>query len=66
MAPKTEAQKKAQKKYIQSVKRIGLYVTPEAFDAIQKAAQAAGMSVNEYAKKALAAQMSRDAQSAPL
>lgn len=65
MAPKTEAQKKAQRKYMQGVKRIGLYVTPEAFDAIQTAAKAVGMSVNEYTKKALAAQMARDAQSPP-
>ena len=58
--PKTEAQKEAQKKYMEKVRRIGLYVSPTEYDAIINAAKASGLSVNEYAKKALYAQMERD------
>lgn len=42
--------------------RIGLMVPKGQKKAIQDAAQTAGMSVNEYVKKAVAAQMERDAQ----
>lgn len=46
--------------------RIGLMVPKGQKDAIKAAAASKNQSVNQYIQNAVAAQMSRDAQSAPL
>lgn len=54
----TEAQKKAHIAYAKkSLKRIPLDVKKEYYDELEKAAKAAGESVNGYVKKAIEMRM---------
>lgn len=53
MAPKSDAQKKAQKNYIEKFARLEIRATPEERDIIQAHAAARGESVNEFIKRAI-------------
>lgn len=60
MAEKTEAQKRAQRKYMQSVATIQIRTTPEHRAAIQTHAEALGESVNGFINRAVSEAMERD------
>jgi len=58
--PKTEAQKKAQRKYMESVATIQIRTTAEQRDTIKTHAQARGESVNGFIARAIAEAMERE------
>ena len=60
MPEKTEAQKRAQKKYMQGVATIQIRTSADRRDAIKAAADAAGESVNVYINKAVDQRMKRE------
>ena len=60
MPPKTEAQKKAQKKYMENVATIQIRTTAQHLDAIKSHAEAQGESVNAYINKAIDQRMERE------
>ena len=60
MAEKTEAQKRAQKAYIEKFARIEVRISPNERDAIQAHAKAKGESVNTFIKRAILEAMERD------
>ena len=66
MPHKTEAQKRAQRKYMEGVATIQIRTTAERRATIQTAAAAAGQSVNAYINQAIDARMEApvDAQGA--
>lgn len=61
MPPKTEAQKKAQRKYMESVATIQIRTSAEQRDKIKGCADAQGESVNAYINKAIDQRMAREA-----
>lgn len=60
MPPKTEAQKKAQKKYMESVATIQIRTTQEQRDSVKAHAEARGESVNSFVNRAISETMERD------
>lgn len=58
--PYTEAQARAQKKYLESLGEIRVRTSKEQKAAIQAAAAAAGESVNVYALTAIEQRMERE------
>lgn len=60
MPPKTEAQKKAQKKYMENVATIQIRTTTEQRDTVKAHAEARGESVNGFINRAIAEAMERD------
>ncbi len=62
MPPKTEAQKKAQRKYMESVATIQIRTTVEHRDAIKAHAEARGESVNGFINRAIDHEMERDTE----
>lgn len=60
MPEKTEAQKRAQKKYMSSFVEIKVRVTPEKRTTIQEHAQAMGESATTFINRAVDSQMERD------
>lgn len=60
MASRTEAQKRAQKSYIEKFARMEIRVPPERRDAIQAHAEARGESVNGFINRAISEAMERD------
>ena len=60
MPPKTEAQKRAQQRYMASVATIQVRTTPEEREAIQAHAKAGGESVNGFIQRAIRETMERD------
>lgn len=67
MPPKTEAQKKAQRKYMESVATIQIRTSIDRRDSIKAHAEAIGTSVNGFINRAIDETMDRDkrAQEAP-
>ncbi len=53
MPEKSEAQKRAQKAYMEKFSRIELRISPEAKEAVKAAAAASGLSVNEWISQAI-------------
>lgn len=53
MPEKTEAQKKAQKKYMEKVSRVEITMTPEKKNRLQKHADSKGESVNSFVNRAI-------------
>lgn len=62
MPPKTEAQKKAQRKYMESVATIQIRTTAEQRDTIKAHAEARGESVNGFINRAIDHEMERDTE----
>ena len=60
MPPKTEAQKKAQKKYMESVATIQIRTTTKRRDLIKSHAEAHGQSVNGFINAAIDEKIERD------
>ena len=60
MAPKTEAQKKAQKKYMETIATIQIRTTAERRDIIKVYAETHGESVNGFINRAIDEAMERD------
>lgn len=60
MPPKTEAQKKAQKKYMENVATIQIRTTAEHRDIIKAHAEAQGESVNGFINRAISETIERD------
>lgn len=53
MPEKTEAQKKAQRKYMEKVSRVEITMTPEKKNRLQKHADSKGESVNSFVNRAI-------------
>lgn len=53
MPPKTEAQKKAQKKYMENIATIQIRTTAERRDSIKSYAEAHGQSLNTFINTAI-------------
>ena len=60
MSEKTEAQKRAQKKYMSNFVEIKVRVTPEKRTAIQEHARTMGESATTFINRAIDNQMSND------
>ena len=60
MPPKTDAQKKAQKKYMENVATIQIRTTAERRDTVKSHAEARGESVNSFINRAIDHEMERD------
>lgn len=60
MPPKTEAQKKAQRKYMENVATIQIRTTVEQRDTIKAHAVAHGESVNAFINRAIDQTMEQD------
>lgn len=60
MPEKTEAQKRAQKKYMSSFVEIKVRMTPDRREVIQKHAQFTGESVTTFINRAIDNQMTHD------
>ena len=60
MGEKTEAQKRAQKKYMASFVEVKVRMTPERRSAVQAHAEARGESVNGFIGRAIDETMERD------
>lgn len=60
MPPKTEAQKKAQKKYMEGVSTIQIRMTEERRDQVKAHAAAQGESVNAFVNRAIDHEIERD------
>ena len=60
MSEKTEAQKRAQKKYMSNFVEIKVRVTPEKREAIQEHAKTMGESATTFINRAIDNQMSHD------
>ena len=60
MAEKTEAQKRAQKAYMEKFVRIEVRMTPEQRSIVQAHAEARGESVNGFIGRAISETMERD------
>ena len=63
MPTKTEAQKRAQKKYMEGVATIQIRTDPETRDRIKERAAADGQSVNAWINRAIDETMKREATS---
>lgn len=59
---KTEAQKKAQRKYMEGIATIQIRTTSERRDAVKSHAEAQGESVNGFIKRAIDETMERDTE----
>ena len=64
MGEKTEAQKRAQKNYIEKFARVEIRMTPERRSAVQAHAEAQGESVNSFIGRAINETMERDSSAA--
>ena len=62
MPEKTEAQKRAQKAYMEKFARLEIRTTVERRDAIQAHAEAHGQSVNGFINRAIDETMERDTE----
>ena len=60
MPPKTEAQKKAQRKYMEAVATIQIRTTTDYREQIKAHASARGESVNGFINRAIQETMERD------
>lgn len=60
MAEKTEAQKRAQKAYMNKFVRVEIRLTADKRDAIKAHAESRGESVNGFIKRAIDEAMERD------
>lgn len=60
MAPRTAAQKQAQKAYIEKFARVEIRMPPEKRDSIQVHAESQGESVNAFINRAIDNQMEQD------
>ena len=60
MPEKTEAQKRAQQKYMSKLARIGITMTPEKKQRLQDHAGSTGESVNEFVNRAIDETIERD------
>ena len=60
MPPKTEAQKKAQRKYMEAVATIQIRTTTDYREQIKAHASARGESVNGFINRAIEETMERD------
>ena len=60
MAEKTEAQKRAQKAYMEKFVRVEIRMTADKRDAIQSHAESRGESVNGFINRAIEKQIERD------
>ena len=60
MPPKTEAQKKAQKKYMENVATIQIRTTEKQRDSIKAHAEARSESVNAFINRAIQEAMEHD------
>lgn len=60
MPPKTDAQKKAQKKYMENVATIQIRTTTERRDSIKYHANACGQSVNAFINEAIDEKIERE------
>ena len=60
MPTKTEAQKKAQRKYMENISTIQIRTTADRRDAIKAHAEARGESVNGFINRAISETMERD------
>ena len=65
MPPKTEAQKKAQKRYMKSIATIQIRTTEDRRDTIKTHAESQGESVNGFINRAIDEAMERDQQEKP-
>lgn len=65
MPEKTEAQKRAQKKYMEKFVEIKVRVTPEKRTAIQEHAQSMGESATTFINRAIDHEMERDGGTPP-
>lgn len=62
MPPKTEAQKRAQRNYMESVATIQIRTTADRRDAIKRHAELCGESVNSFINRAIDQAMEQDAE----
>lgn len=60
MGEKTEAQKRAQKTYIEKFARVEIRMTPDQRSAVQAHAEAHSESVNGFINRAIDETMARD------
>lgn len=60
MPERTEAQKRAQKNYIEKFSRVEIRMTPERRDTIKAHSEARGESVNAFINRAVDETMERD------
>lgn len=60
MAEKTEAQKRAQKAYMEKFVRVEIRMSPERRETVQAHAESRGESVNAFIGRAIDNQMERD------
>ncbi len=60
MAEKTEAQKRAQKAYMEKFVRVEVRMTADERDAIKTHSEARGESVNGFITRAISETMARD------
>ena len=60
MPVKTEAQKRAQKKYMANISTIQIRVSHEEREEIKAAAAAAGLSVNAWIGEAIAEKLKKE------
>ena len=65
MPTKTEAQKKAQRKYMENISTIQIRTTADRRDAIKAHAEARGESVNGFINRAISEAMERDGGGMP-
>ena len=65
MPEKTEAQKRAQKAYMEKFVRVELRMDPQRRDAVKSFADAQGKSVNSFINEAIDEKMERDRSDAP-
>ena len=63
MPTKTEAQKKAQRKYMENIATIQIRTTADQRDTIKAHAEARGESVNGFINRAILEAMERDGAS---
>ncbi len=64
MPTKTEAQKRAQKKYMENVATIQIRTTPEQRNQIKERAAAAGLSVNAWISQAITEKIEKESAGA--
>lgn len=64
-AEKTEAQKRAQKKYMESFCEVKVRMTPEKRTTIQRHAKACGESTTAFINRAIDEAMERDNEQLP-
>ena len=60
MPEKTEAQKRAQKKYMEKTSRVGITMEPEKKKRLQDHADKRGESVNSFVNRAIDETIERD------